>query len=136
CAAPVNGACIGCSAVFDAACQNGDLCVHYTPTTTPTVTVTPTTTISATVTRTATITRTPTMTPTPSRTPTVTPTATGPAGMAACGRCASFCAPPVVGTCGGCRLVFAASCGSGGVCAPFTLTPTPGHGQRRRRAAP
>jgi probable HAF family extracellular repeat protein len=104
CAAPVNGTCAdGCPLVLDATCKSGDLCVFNTPTATPTITSTPT------------------ITPTP------TPTAPNTPGANDCCQCADFCAAPIVGvgTCGGCNVVFGASCGDGGLCVPRTPTPTP-----------
>jgi len=97
CAAPINGSCGTCTVVVGAACESGDLCVLYTPT--PSRTPTPIT---------------------PSPTPTSTPTNTP--GANDCCQCADFCAAPIVGTCGGCAVVFGASC-TGGSC--ITQTPTP-----------
>ena len=127
CAAPVNGSCGGCTAVVGATCEGGDICVLYTPTQTPTITGTPT------VTPTRTATGTPTKTPTPTLTPTQTPTPTNTAGTNDCCQCADFCAPPIAGTCGGCAVVFGASCAGGSQCithtptqtATVTVTPTP-----------
>jgi len=90
CAAPTNGSCGNCSVVVGASCVDGDLCVLNTPTATPTAT--------------------PTVTPIPTNTP----------GPNDCCQCADFCAAPIVGTCGGCAIVFGASC-AGGYC----ITPTP-----------
>ena len=110
CAAPINGSCGSCVVVFNATCESGDLCVLHTPAPTlsprPTLTPTPSPT--------------PTLTPTP--TPSLTPTPT-PAND--CCQCASFCAAPIVGTCGGCAVVFGASCTGGLLCVPRTPTPTP-----------
>ena len=57
-------------------------------------------------------------TPTPS--PKVTPTATATPGANDCCQCASFCAEPVVGTCGGCAVVHGASCVEGTLCVSRT----------------
>jgi len=115
CAAPINAWCDGCVAVFGASCVSGDLCVPNTPTWTPTRTPTaPTPTPTATVTRTPTPTRTPTS---PSPTTTNTPAAND------CCQCADFCAAPIAGTCGGCTVVFSASCTGDGLCVTPTATP-------------
>jgi predicted outer membrane repeat protein len=57
-------------------------------------------------------------------TPTPSPTPTSP-GTNDCCQCADFCAAPIVGTCGGCTVVFGASCTGGSLCVPRTATPTP-----------
>ena len=120
CAVPVDGSCGDCTAVFGAACTSGALCVLHTPT--PTATITPTLT--------PTITPTPTSTMTPTSTPTRSATATNTPGANDCCQCADFCAAPIVGTCGGCPVVFGASCTEDGLCIsrtppPATPTPTP-----------
>jgi hypothetical protein len=102
CAAPVDGSCAECAVVFGAACESEQLCVAHTPTPTPTVTLT----------------QTPTLSPTP------TPTATKTPGAGDCCQCASFCAAPVSGTCGGCVVVFRASCTGGSLCIASTATAT------------
>src|SRR5207244_2798875 len=113
--------------VFGASCQAESLCVPYTPTPTrsttetPTLTATPSITQTRTVTLTRTITSTATVTPTFTPTPTRTSTPTQTAGGMDCCQCAGFCAAPVVGGCGGCGVVFRASC-TGEICAPFTPT--------------
>jgi predicted outer membrane repeat protein len=114
CALPVNGSCGSCILVFGATCESGDLCVLHTPTPTPTITRTPTVTPTPTDTGTSTQTPTSTVTPTPTQTATTTP------GPNDCCQCGDFCAPPIVGTCGGCTVVFAASCGGGGLCTSQT----------------
>jgi hypothetical protein len=100
CAAPVYGSCGDCVMVFGATCESGDLCVLHTPT--PSPTSTPTTS-----------------------SPTPTPTATNTPAANDCCQCADFCAAPIVGTCGGCAVVFGASCTGGSLCIPQTATPTP-----------
>jgi predicted outer membrane repeat protein len=110
CAAPVDGLCGDCTAVVGATCESGALCVLHTPTATPTNTPTPTATPTATPTN------------TPTSTPTVTPTATSTPGASDCCQCPNFCAAPIAGTCGGCAVVFGASCAGGRLC--VTLTPT------------
>jgi hypothetical protein len=129
CAAPINGSCgSGCMPIFGTTCESGDLCVLDSPTPTPTITstptITPTPTNTSTPTNTPTMTITPTNTPTPSRTPTATST---PGANDDCCQCTDFCAAPIVGTCGGCAVVFGASC-IGGSCVPRTpnLTATAG----------
>jgi predicted outer membrane repeat protein len=97
CAAPINGSCGDCIPIDGASCASGELCVLYTPTPSPTPTsITPSPNL------------------TPSRTPTQTPTNTP--GSNDCCQCASFCAAPIEGTCGGCAVVFGASCTAGGLC--------------------
>ncbi|MFI5399240.1 MAG: choice-of-anchor Q domain-containing protein [Candidatus Binatia bacterium] len=61
---------------------------------------------------------------TPTPTPTVTPTPTNTPAANDCCQCADFCAVPNVGTCGGCAVVFGASCTGGSLCIPRTVTPT------------
>jgi hypothetical protein len=60
-------------------------------------------------------------TATPTRTP--TPTATKTPGANDCCQCASICSAPIVGTCGGCAVVFGASC-TDGLCVSRTPLPT------------
>jgi hypothetical protein len=63
-------------------------------------------------------------TPTPSLTPIPpTPTPTNTPGTNDCCQCADLCAAPIVGTCGGCAVVFGASC-TGGLCSSPTPTQT------------
>lgn len=116
CTMPLGGdnACGECATVYDASCTGGALCVLHTPTATPTVTPTM-----------PTPTRTPTV-PTPTSTASPTPTASATSTPAAedCCQCPDFCAAPVAGTCGGCAVVFRASCSDGSLCSPVTPTAT------------
>jgi len=100
CAVPVNGSCGGCTVVFGATCESGQLCVLHTPAPSPTPTATK-----------------------PSPTP--SPTATNTPGTNDCCQCADFCAAPIVGTCGGCAVVFGASCTGGSLCVSRTPMTTP-----------
>jgi len=111
CSGPVKSSCGGCTAVGGATCEGGDLCVLYTPT--PTTALTPT----------RTTTKRPTFTATPTLTSTRTPTPATP-GPDDCCQCAGFCAAPIVGTCGGCAVVFGASC-TGGLCISRTPANSP-----------
>ncbi len=119
CAAPVNDLCGDCMLVLNASCESGQLCVLHTPTSTPTITATATATASRPNTSTPTITFTPTITPT------ATPTATNTAGLNDCCQCADFCAGPIAGRCGGCAVVFGASCAGGLTCGSQTPSNTP-----------
>ncbi len=112
CAAPIEGSCGDCDVVFNATCRSGALCVLHTPTPTPS----PTSSLPPTLT--------PSPTPSPIRTP-ITPSPTPTLGPSECCQCASFCAAPINGTCGGCVVVLGASCTSGSQCVAHTPTPTP-----------
>jgi hypothetical protein len=114
CAAPINGSCGDCVPVAGATCESGQLCnaAPFTPPATPTPTVTPT------------------VTPTPTQ----TPTATNTPGANDCCQCSDFCAAPIVGTCGGCAVVFGASC-TGGYCISRT-PPTATNTRTPTRTAP
>ncbi len=113
CAIPSNGSCGGCTLIFGAVCESGQLCVPNTPgaSGTPTPTV-PTST--------------PTISPIPTASPTPTPTRTPTPGANDCCQCAGFCAAPIAGTCGGCVAVLGASCAAGScVTQAPTNTPSP-----------
>jgi hypothetical protein len=104
CAVPLNGSCgSGCTLIIDAACRSGELCVLNTPT--------------------------PTATPRPTQTPTNPP---GPNDCCACSSPdgSNFCVDPARVGCGGCTVIFGASCantlpaGFGSNCVLHTATPT------------
>ncbi len=100
CAAPINGSCgAGCTPVIGATCESGELCVLHSPTPSPTPTATK-------------------PSPTPSQTATKTP------GASDCCQCTEFCAAPIAGTCGGCSVVYGASCAGGVQCVSRTPTTT------------